>query len=33
MGLKVLIKINRTNCKTFYGDKTITDLIAEKEMC
>ena len=31
--LEVLIKnINRTNCKTFYGDKTITGLIAERDV-
>ena len=31
--LEILIKkINRTNCKTFYGDKTITDLIAERDV-
>lgn len=31
--LETLIKkINKTNCKTFYGDRTITDLIAERDV-
>lgn len=31
--LEILIKkINKTNCKTFYGEKTITDLIAERDV-
>lgn len=31
--LEILIKkINKTNCKTFYGEKTISDLIAERDV-
>ena len=31
--LETLIKkINKTNCKTFYGDRTITDFIAERDV-
>lgn len=31
--LEILIKkINKTNCKTFFGDRTITDLIAERDV-